>query len=116
MITIHQSTAGQKGLVRVTFSMPAIEGCEGLYLVGWFGEWYESVFRMERTATGNWSLTLELEPGLEYQYRFRTPDGGWLNDPGGPSTHARFGLNSSFMISSDGLARSPRQPGSGAAR
>lgn len=38
MITIHKSTAGKNGKVWVTFSMPAINGCECLYLVGWFDE------------------------------------------------------------------------------
>ena len=99
MITIHRSTKGQNGKVRVTFSMPAIDGGDSLYLVGWFDEWDESVYRMERTAGGYWSLTLELEPGCEYQYRFRTGDGSWLNDPSAPVAPAHLGLNTSFVIS-----------------
>lgn len=82
MITIHKHTASRNGIVRVTFSVPTIEGCEFLYLVGWFDEWDESVFQMHPTPAGGWSLTLELglEPGCEYHYRFRTSDGRWLND------------------------------------
>lgn len=103
MITIHKSTTGKNGKVRVTFSMPSMDCGESLYLVGWFNEWDESVYRMERTADGGWSLTLELEPGCEYQYRFRTPDGRWLNDPTPPPTPAHFGLNTSFVISAEKL-------------
>ncbi len=105
MITIHKSTTGKNGKVRVTFAMPAIDCCDELYLVGWFNEWDESVYRMERAADGNWSLTLELEPGCEYQYRFRTPDGKWLMDPASEAP-AQFGLNNSFVVSSDILSDS----------
>jgi 1,4-alpha-glucan branching enzyme len=111
MITVHKSTAGKNGKVRVTFSMSAVDGCERLYLVGWFDEWDESVYPMQRTPDGGWSFTLELEPGCTYQYRFRTLDGRWLNDSSGPPAPDRFGLNTSFIISrnrSAGSAEGPR--------
>ena len=81
MVTVHKITERKHGKVRVTFIMPAIEGCGCLYLVGNFDEWNESVYRMQCVDDGTWSLTLELEPGHEYQYRFRTLDGRWLSDP-----------------------------------
>jgi 1,4-alpha-glucan branching enzyme len=82
MVTVHKITQRKHGKVRVTFLMPAIEDCGCLYLVGKFDEWHhESVYRMQCTEDGTWSLTLELEPGHEYQYRFRTLDGRWLSDP-----------------------------------
>lgn len=71
----------KKGKVWVTFTMPAIEDCEGLYLVGDFNEWNETSHPMERADDGAWSLTLELEPGNTHQYRFITNKGVWLNDP-----------------------------------
>ena len=67
--------------MRVTFAMPAINGCACLYLVGKFDEWNESVYRMQCTDDGAWSLVLELEPGHEYQYRYRTDKGVWYTDP-----------------------------------
>ena len=110
MITIHENTTGKNGKVRVTFSMPVIDRCERLYLVGWFGEWDESVYPMERTPRGEWSLTLELEPGCTYQYRFRTLDGRWLNDPAGPPPRAEFGFNRSFIISRSALIAAATRP------
>ncbi len=112
MITIHKSSASKNGRVRVTFSMPAIDGCEFLYLVGWFSEWDESVYPMERNSGGGWSLTLELEEGCTYQYRFRTRDGRWLNDPAGSPMPDRIGLNTSFIISSNSGPSSAGLPGS----
>ncbi len=81
MITIDKATQRQNGKVRVTFAVPATEGCGSLYLVGKLGEWDESVYCMECAEDGTWSLTLELEPGYEYQYRFRMLDGTWLSEP-----------------------------------
>ena len=82
MVTVHKITQRKDGKVRVTFLMPAIEGCACLYLVGKFDEWnHESVYRMQCSEDGTWSLTLELESCHEYQYRFRTLDGRWLSDP-----------------------------------
>ncbi len=71
----------KKGKMRVQFIMPAIDDCDCLYLVGKFDEWPESVYRMERTEDGTWSLVLELEPGCKYQYRYRTDKGIWYTDP-----------------------------------
>ncbi len=99
MITIHTSNTGKTGKVRVTFEMPATDPYDSLYLVGWFNESDETVYRMERMPEGKWSLTLELEPGCEYQYRYRTPDGTWLQDPAPAS--AQFGFNNSFLVNSD---------------
>ncbi len=113
MITIHRSMEGKDGKVRVTFSVPAIYCKDCLYLVGWFDEWDESVYRMECTPEGDWSLTLELDPGCEYQYRFRTADGSWLPDPSAPTPPAQFGTNASFVIST--TSRDLFQPPAGPA-
>ena len=103
MITIHEDAQGIDGKVRVTFTLPAMDCCDGLYLVGWFGEWDESVYRMQRMPDGSWSLTVELEPGCEYLYRFRTLDGTWISDPSVQPAPAAFGLQNSFIINSHAL-------------
>jgi 1,4-alpha-glucan branching enzyme len=71
----------KKRKIRVTFAMPAMNDCMCLYLVGRFNGWSESVYRMQRAEDGTWSLVLELEPGHEYQYRYRTDKGVWHTDP-----------------------------------
>ena len=99
LFTIEKGRDGGGNKVRVTFSAPPIEGCRALYLVGWFDEWKESAFPMTRIEDGGWELTLELDRGCEYLYRFRTEDGTWLSDPSMPSGAGRFGLNTSFYLS-----------------
>ena len=81
MVTKQKINKGKTHKVRVTFAMPAINGCDCLYLVGKFDEWPESVYRMQRADDGTWSLVLELELGHEYQYRYRTDKGIWHTDP-----------------------------------
>ncbi len=103
MITIEKTARGSDGKVAVTFAMSPIDCCDCLYLVGWFDEWDASVYRMERSDNGMWSLTLELEPGCEYQYGFRTADGRWLSDPAKPVTADIAGLRHSFIISNSAI-------------
>lgn len=68
-------------VVQLTFVMPAMQGCDALYLVGDFNGWDPTAHPMQRNDDGSWSLTLELEPAAVYQYRYCTGDGVWHNDP-----------------------------------
>ena len=110
MIRIQQNTPGTSGKARVTFSMPVVDDCERLYLIGWFSEWDETVYPMEQMPDGEWSITLELETGCTYEYRFRTLDGRWLSDAAGPAVSNRLGFNRSFIVSRSALAQSNTQP------
>jgi 1,4-alpha-glucan branching enzyme len=68
------------GKVKVTFSMPALEGVTTLYLVGSFNDWNDTGTPLVHGADGSWSVALTLEAGWAHQYRFRDQDGGWHND------------------------------------
>ena len=83
--------------VRVTFTMPTMEGCDCMYLVGDFNNWSKTDHPMQTGEDGAWSLTLVLEPGREYQYRFRTSDDAWLNDPAAPHAPNPFGSENSVV-------------------
>jgi len=107
LFAIQDERDGGGDKVRVRFSAPAIEGCESLYLVGWFDEWKETVLPMEPAEGGGWEITLELDRGCEYLYRFRTGDGTWLRDPSTPAGSAMFGLNTSFYLSEAAHAHGP---------
>ena len=68
------------GKVKVTFSMPALEGVTTLYLVGSFNDWNDTATPLVHGADGGWSAAITLDAGWAYQYRFRDQDGGWHND------------------------------------
>jgi hypothetical protein len=98
MVTIQQSKNSKDNKVRVTFTMPAVDGCDCLYLVGKFYSSNESIYRMQRAEDGAWELTLELEAGCKFQYCFRTNNGEWLKDPSAPD--ARHGFGSEISLGS----------------
>jgi 1,4-alpha-glucan branching enzyme len=108
LFAVEKGGAGGGDKVRVTFSAPPIKGCRSLYLVGWFDEWKESAFPMTHCEDGGWVLTLELDRGCEYLYRFRTEDGTWLRDPSMPGGATRLGLNTSFYLSEIATDRDTR--------
>ena len=67
------------GKVLVTFTMPEMEGIESLHLVGDFNAWSETATPMIR-RDGKWGVSMELETGHEYQFRYRDQYGKWHND------------------------------------
>lgn len=101
-----ERTAG--GKVKVTFSMPALEGVTDLYLVGSFNDWSDTGTPLVRGADGSWSAALTLETGWAYQYRYRDQDGGWHNDWAADSyVPNEFGSENSVVDLTDaGLAPS----------
>ena len=80
MITKQKINKTKDPKVKVTFKMPSLDGCSCLYLLGTFKSSKESIYWMQRADDGTWSLTLELESGRDYQYRFRTDNGLWHTD------------------------------------
>jgi 1,4-alpha-glucan branching enzyme len=68
-----------RGKAKVTFTMPALEDVEALFLVGDFNNWSITAHLMERGADGAWSLTVPLEPG-SYEFRYYDNKNQWHND------------------------------------
>ena len=69
-----------KGKVRVTFTMPPLEGVEQLHLVGDFNNWSVIETPLAQAADGSWSVALTLAGGREYQYRYFANNDDWHND------------------------------------
>jgi len=68
------------GKILVTFTLPAVEGIESLHLVGDFNSWSETATPMVRREDGRWGVSMELDAGHEYQFRYRDQAGRWHND------------------------------------
>ena len=74
----------KKAVTKVTFTLPAeVEG-ETIHLLGEFNDWQMSHV-MKRLKDGHWQLSVDLEPGREYQYRYLVDGQTWLNDPAADS-------------------------------
>ena len=69
-----------RGKVRVTFTMPKLEGARQLFLVGDFNNWSVAETPMTRAADETWSVALTLESGRSYEYRYFADNQVWHND------------------------------------
>ncbi len=70
----------QGNQVEVTFSLPSSVQGETVYLVGDFNNWDEKSHLMQRNEDGSFELTLTLEKGREYQFRYLVNNNEWHND------------------------------------
>lgn len=68
------------GKVEVTFTMPALEQVSKLYLVGDFNDWSIALHPLTQGTDGSWLITLPLEGGRSYQFRYFDNNGHWHND------------------------------------
>src|SRR5437868_5963469 len=66
------------GSTMVTFRLPAASGAARAQLLGDFNDWTPAP--MERAADGGHELTLALEPGRSYRFRYLLDSDRWEND------------------------------------
>jgi 1,4-alpha-glucan branching enzyme len=69
-----------QGKVRVTFSMPPLEGVKQLFLVGDFNNWSVAETPVALGADNSWSVTLTLDAGRDYEFRYFADGQVWHND------------------------------------
>ncbi len=70
----------KENVVKVTFVLPPEVAAETIHLVGEFNDWQTS-HAMRRQKDGGWRITLDLEPGRGYQFRYLVDGHKWLNEP-----------------------------------
>lgn len=71
-----------KSLCKVTFMLPGIAapGAGIVCIVGDFNNWSIISHPMKRQKSGDFTITLDLEPGRRYQYRYLIDECLWEND------------------------------------
>lgn len=71
-----------RGISKVTFRLPAEAAVDArqVALVGDFNDWNPDATPMIRLKNGEHKVTLDLEPGREYGYRFLIDGEVWEND------------------------------------
>jgi 1,4-alpha-glucan branching enzyme len=81
-INIKKIYLKTRKVCKVCFQLPrqAANGAGHVSLVGDFNEWNQMSHPMRRLKDGTFSVTLDLEPGREYQYRFLIDGSIWEND------------------------------------
>ncbi len=65
---------------RVTFKLPAEVEAETVHLCGDFNAWSPTEHPLKQLKDGSHSITISLEPGHSYQFRYLINGQSWEND------------------------------------
>lgn len=82
-MSIKKQILKSKPICKVTFKLEkeAANGAKKISVVGDFNQWDEIAGEMNALKNGSFTLTLDLESGKEYQFRYFADSRSWLNDP-----------------------------------
>jgi len=67
--------------VKLSLSGDQYKSSSSVILVGDFNNWQIGETPMKQAKNGAWSVTLDLETGKEYQFRYLIDGSNWENDP-----------------------------------
>jgi 1,4-alpha-glucan branching enzyme len=69
-------------ICKVTFRLPRVAApdAKAVCIVGDFNGWSIYANPMKKLRTGDFTITLEVEPGREYQFRYLIDEHKWEND------------------------------------
>jgi 1,4-alpha-glucan branching enzyme len=71
---------GAKGKARVTFTIDPAVGAQAAAVCGEWNDWSADVGVMRRDAEGGFSLTVDLDAGRAYRFRYLLDGDRWDND------------------------------------
>lgn len=80
MTTKRRPRGSKNGIINVTFDLPATVEAEEIALCGDFNNWSTSATKLKRAKSGVWSVTLQLQAGRSYRYRYLLDGMHWEND------------------------------------
>jgi 1,4-alpha-glucan branching enzyme len=64
----------------VTFELPAEAGVDAACICGDFNDWDETCHPLEHHKDGRLTISLQLDLGRSYRFRYLLGDGRWEND------------------------------------
>jgi 1,4-alpha-glucan branching enzyme len=72
----------KKGICKVTFRLPkeVVPSASAVSLVGDFNGWDAEACAMKKLKDGSFTVTVDLERGQEYQFRYCIDQDKWEND------------------------------------
>lgn len=81
-MSIKKQYLKSRPVCKVTFRLPAAaaENAASVYLVGDFNDWDTGAAPLRKLRDGTFSVTLDLEPQQEYQFRYLIDNAVWEND------------------------------------
>jgi 1,4-alpha-glucan branching enzyme len=81
-MSLEKKFVKAKPVCKVKFSLSGEQytSASSIILVGDFNHWQIGETPLKKAKTGAWSVTLELETGKEYQFRYLVDGTNWEND------------------------------------
>lgn len=81
-MSLKKSFLKSKPICKVTFRLSAEEAvnAESVKLVGDFNDWSTDVTPMKKLKNGDFTQTVNLETGTDYQFRYLKNEEEWEND------------------------------------
>lgn len=80
MTTKRRPRAGKNGTIDVTFDLPAAVEADEIVLCGDFNNWSTTATPLKRAKSGVWRVTVPLQAGHSYRYRYLLDGMHWEND------------------------------------
>ncbi|MFQ5858484.1 MAG: isoamylase early set domain-containing protein [Anaerolineae bacterium] len=78
---IYKEPSDKPGKVRVSFELPSVIWADRVHLCGDFNDWSETAMPLHQSRDdGAWRVTIELDAGQCYQFRYLVNGTEWHND------------------------------------
>lgn len=78
---IKRSPTPARSAVKVTFVLPVDENDQPVSVVGEFNSWDPLAHPLKKRSNGTRSVSVELETGRSYRFKYLAADGSWHTDP-----------------------------------
>ena len=78
----EDTSATAASTVDVAFTLPADVDADSVALCGDFNDWSAEASALERCDDGSWQVSIPLEPGRSYRYRYLLDGERWQNGQG----------------------------------
>lgn len=101
--------ADGKLCARVDFTLPEHTWAGAIYLVGDFNAWHRTSHPFRHESDGKWTISVDLEVGRAYQFRYLIDDRDWINDSQADAyVYNPYGSNN-FVVVTDPQFKQYRQ-------
>ena len=101
-MSIKKQVLKSKPICKVSFKVEKSEaqGASNVSVVGDFNNWDEAAGEMKALKDGSFSITLEMETGRDYRFRYVADGQTWFNDPESDNFEvSEFGDSENSVIS-----------------
>ncbi len=100
-MSIKKQFLKSKPVCKATFKLDAslANGAKEAVVVGDFNNWDSTASPMKGSKAGDFSVTIELESGKEYQFRYLLDGATWVNDPEADKyTPSQYGVSNCVLV------------------